>query len=51
MDAAARKWAGVPEDRYYTVSVWPEHLAGRVFVNHNGYRTVKAVKISKSNQS
>ena len=49
-DHLVRKWAGVPEDRYYTVSVWPEHLAGRVFVNYNGYRKVNSVKISKSNQ-
>lgn len=50
MDNAVRKWAGVPEDRYYSVSTWPEHLAGRVFVNYKGYRAVKSVKISKSNQ-
>lgn len=50
MDSAVRKWAGVPDDRYYTVSMWPENLSGRVYVNHNGYRTVKSVKISKSNQ-
>jgi hypothetical protein len=50
-DAKVRKWAGVPEDRYYTVSVWPEHLAGRVFVRTTEYRKVPAKKISKSDQT
>lgn len=49
-DSKMRKWCGVPEDRYYTVSVWPEHLAGRVFVRTNEYRKVVAKKISKSDQ-
>lgn len=45
-----RKWADIPDDKYYTVSVWPDHLAGRVFVNHNLHRVVHAKKISKSDQ-
>ena len=48
-DELVRKWAGVPEDRYYTVSVWPDHLAGRVFVT-SLHRIVKTKKISKSDQ-
>ena len=50
-DAKVRRWAGVPEDRYYSVSVWPEQLAGRVWVNMKDYRKVAAKKISKSDQS
>ena len=50
-DPWVRYFAKVPEDRYYTVSVWPDHLAGRVFVNMKDYRTVKSKKISKSDQS
>jgi hypothetical protein len=48
-DSRVRKWANVPEDRYYSVSVWPEHLAGRVFQT-NLFRKVTAKKISKSDQ-
>jgi len=47
-DEKVRKWCGIPEDRYYTVSMWPEHLAGRVFVRMNEYRKVHTKKISKS---
>lgn len=50
-DFKVRQWAGVPEDRYFTVSVWPEQLAGRVFVRMTEYRKVAAKKISKSDQS
>ena len=50
MDANLRKWAQVPENRYYSVSVWPENLEGRVFVVANIFRSVKVEKISKSNQ-
>lgn len=50
MNKEVRNWAGVPDDRYYTVSVWPEHLAGNVFVDMKRYRVVKSEKISKSNQ-
>ena len=51
MDAEVRKTLNLPEDRYYTVSRWPEHLAGRVFVDNSRHRTVsKYTKISKSNQ-
>lgn len=50
-DFKVRQWARVPEDRYYSVTVWPEHLAGRVWVTPNLHRTVVAKKISKSDQS
>ena len=50
MDAVVRTWGKVPEDRYYSVSTWPEHLAGRLYVNDKMFRVVKATKISKSNQ-
>lgn len=49
-DEKVRRWCDVPDDRYYSVSVWPEHLAGRVFVRTTEYRKVPAKKISKSNQ-
>lgn len=50
LDGEVRKQCGIPDDRYYTVSVWPENLAGRIFVDEKRYRAVKAVKISKSAQ-
>ena len=48
-DEKVRKWANVSNDRYYSVSVWPEHLAGRVFQT-NLFRKVTVKKISKSDQ-
>ena len=50
MDAAVRNAAKVPEDRYYSVSTWPEERAGVVTVNTKDYRKVAAKKISKSDQ-
>jgi hypothetical protein len=47
-DAKVRKWANIPDDKYYSVSVWPEHLAGRVWITPNMHRVVQAKKISKS---
>jgi hypothetical protein len=49
-DAKVRQWCSVPENRYYTVSIWPESLAGVVRVTPNIVRVVHAQKISKSNQ-
>jgi hypothetical protein len=46
-DGKVRAVLDLPDNRYYTVSVWP--VAGQVRVN-NQSRTVKAVKISKSDQ-
>lgn len=50
-DAKLRQWCGIPEDKYYTVSIWPENRAGEVRINSNLHRIVKMPKISKSNQS
>lgn len=47
MDAIVRKQFQIPENRYYTVAVFPEHLKGRITVERE--RHVKATKISKSN--
>jgi hypothetical protein len=49
MDTKVRKWMNVPDDKYYSVSTWPEHLAGQVTVT-NLNRKVTAKKISKSDQ-
>lgn len=49
VDAEVRAAVGVPEDRYYTVSVWPPHLAGTVYVTGVN-RVVRAKKVSKSDQ-
>lgn len=45
LDAEVRQFAGVPENRYYTVSVWP--ISGQVRVS-NLVRVMTAKKISKS---
>jgi len=50
-DEKVRKWCDVPEDRYYTVAMWPEERAGEVRVTSDLHRVVRAAKISKSNQS
>jgi hypothetical protein len=50
LDSEVRQVARVPEDRYYTVAVWPEHLAGVVSISQTGTRHVAPKKISKSNQ-
>lgn len=50
MDAAVRRAANVPDNRYYMVSTWPEERAGRVTVNTKDFRKVEAKKISKSDQ-
>lgn len=48
-DAEVRNFACIPEDKYYTVSVWPESVAGQVRLN-GLTRVVKSKKISKSDQ-
>jgi hypothetical protein len=48
-DEEVRQACGIPDDCYYTVSIWP--IAGMVTVDHRRSRAVKANKISKSNQS
>jgi hypothetical protein len=49
-DEKVRTWFSVPEDRYYTVAMWPEERAGEVRVTAELHRVVRATKISKSNQ-
>ena len=49
-DEKVRKWVGLPDNRYYSVAIWPEMVAGVVRVT-NVSRTVTAKKISKSDQS
>ena len=49
-DEKVRKWCSVPEDRYFTVAMWPEERAGEVRVTAELHRVVRATKISKSNQ-
>ena len=50
-DGSVRKWCGVPEDRYFTVAMWPDDRAGQVRVTTDLHRVVRALKISKSNQA
>ena len=47
-DEAVRQRCNIPDNRYYTVSVWP--VAGVVTINRNMHRDVAAKKISKSDQ-
>lgn len=48
VDAEVRQAMRIPEDAYYTVSVWP--IPGRVDVDRPGSRSVPKSKISKSTQ-
>jgi hypothetical protein len=50
-DEKVRKWCNVPEDRYFTVAMWPEGRAGEVRVTTELHRVVRATKISKSTQA
>lgn len=50
MDEQVREWCNLPDDKYYSVSIWPEHLSGRVWLTNKLVRHVKAKKISKSDQ-
>lgn len=47
-DEAVRQQMGVPEDRYYTVSIWP--VPGLLRVDSSRTRAVRGRKISKSEQ-
>lgn len=47
MDWVVRYALGIPDDKYYSVSVWP--VAGRVALNGLN-REVKSKKVSKSDQ-
>ena len=50
-DGKVRDWCSVPEDRYYTVAMWPKERAGEVRVTADLHRVARAAKISKSNQA
>lgn len=50
MDAGVRKFMGIPDNRYYSVTTWPEDKAGEVFIDNKRFRDVKSAKISKSDQ-
>lgn len=45
-DSEVRQALSIPENRYYEVTIFPEHLKGNVRLT--GSRAVKAHKISKS---
>lgn len=47
-DAKVRKWCDIPDDKYYSVSVWPENVTGNVWMDDRRFRTVHSSKISKS---
>lgn len=49
-DVELRQQFKIPDDRYYTVSVWPERCRGFIYVDLTRTRLVKARKISKSDQ-
>lgn len=48
MDEEVRRVMGLPESKYYSVSVWPEECAGDLYLTLG--RVVKAKKVSKSDQ-
>ena len=48
LDGEVRNVFGLPADRYYTVTLWPDSRAGQVFVDTTRFRVVKMAKISKS---
>ena len=49
-DEQVRQWCNVPEDRYYTVAMWPTERAGELRVT-DLHRVVRAAKVSKSSQA
>ena len=50
-DEKVRKWCNLPEDRYFTVAMWPDARAGEVRVTNDLHRVVRATKISKSSEA
>lgn len=50
-DAKVRQWCHVPDDKYYTVAVWPEAYAGHVRATPGIHRVVRVPKVSKSDQA
>lgn len=51
MDSEVRRLMKIPEDKYYSVSVWPSEVSGRITITTKIHRMVTAKKISKSDQS
>ena len=45
-----RRQFNVPSDRYFTVSTWPDSVAGNVWLDEKRTRVVPVTKISKSDQ-
>ena len=45
-----RTWCGVPEDRYFTVAMWPDECAEEVRVTTELHRVVRTPTISKTHQ-
>lgn len=50
-DTALRQQFRIPENRYYTVTVWPEQARGLIYLDEKRTREARAQKISKSDQS
>ena len=50
MDEEIRKKFNIPNNRYYTISTWPEKVAGYFYIDMKRTRDVPAKKISKSDQ-
>jgi len=50
VDREIRNKFNIPDNRYYSVTTWPEHLQGRVFVDSKRVRDIPVKKISKSDQ-
>ena len=50
MDEEIRKKFDIPKNRYYTISTWPEKVAGYLYIDMKRTREVSAKKISKSDQ-
>ena len=50
MDSIIRKTFGVPQNRFYSVSM-NLHNYGEVIIDNSRIRTVESVKISKSDQA
>lgn len=49
-DADVRRIFKVPDNRYYSVTIWPDHMAGRISIDMKRTRAVAGKKISKSDQ-
>jgi hypothetical protein len=51
LDEEIRRHFAIPEDRYYSVARYPEHIAGLITIDQTRTRVPKARKISKSDQA